>query len=74
MFSLETDTERTLFFDFLPLSFGKIRGFRTQLYTVPGQVFYNASRKVIPEDRWDRCGFGSDRFEANLKPRYAQQI
>jgi hypothetical protein len=49
MISLATETERTLFFDFLPLSLGEIRGFRTRfhLYTVPGQVFYNASRKLI---------------------------
>ena len=46
MISLATETERTLFFDFLPLSLGEIRGFRTRfhLYTVPGQVFYDASR------------------------------
>jgi signal recognition particle receptor subunit beta len=49
MISLETETERTLFFDFLPLSLGDIRGFKTRfhLYTVPGQVFYDASRKLI---------------------------
>src|SRR5512134_784203 len=49
MISLATETERTLFFDFLPLSLGEIRGFRTRfhLYTVPGQVFYDASRKLI---------------------------
>lgn len=49
MISLETETERTLFFDFLPLSLGEIRGFKTRfhLYTVPGQVFYDASRKLI---------------------------
>jgi signal recognition particle receptor subunit beta len=49
MISLATETERTLFFDFLPLSLGDIRGFkiRFHLYTVPGQVFYNASRKLI---------------------------
>jgi signal recognition particle receptor subunit beta len=49
MISLATETERTLFFDFLPLALGKIRGFRTRfhLYTVPGQVFYDASRKLI---------------------------
>ncbi len=47
--SLNTENERTLFFDFLPLDLGKIRGFRTRfhLYTVPGQVFYEASRKLI---------------------------
>src|SRR3970282_2703990 len=49
MISLATETERTLFFDFLPLALGKIRGFRTRfhLYTVPGQVFYDASPKLI---------------------------
>ncbi|MBV8206819.1 MAG: gliding-motility protein MglA [Acidobacteria bacterium] len=49
MISLATETERTLFFDFLPLDFGTVRGFRTRfhLYTVPGQVFYDASRKLI---------------------------
>ena len=47
--SLNTENERTLFFDFLPLDLGEIRGFRTRfhLYTVPGQVFYEASRKLI---------------------------
>ena len=49
LISLATETERTLFFDFLPLSLGEIRGFKTRfhLYTVPGQVFYDASRKLI---------------------------
>src|SRR5512146_2325740 len=49
MISLATETERTLFFDFLPLSLGEIRGFKTRfhLYTVPGQGFYDASRKLI---------------------------
>jgi len=49
MISLATETERTLFFDFLPLELGTIRGFKTRfhLYTVPGQVFYDASRKLI---------------------------
>jgi len=49
MISLATETERTLFFDFLPLALGSIRGFKTRfhLYTVPGQVFYDASRKLI---------------------------
>lgn len=47
--SLNTENERTLFFDFLPLDLGEIRGFKTRfhLYTVPGQVFYEASRKLI---------------------------
>jgi signal recognition particle receptor subunit beta len=49
LISLATETERTLFFDFLPVDLGTIRGFRTRfhLYTVPGQVYYNASRKLI---------------------------
>lgn len=49
MVSLNTENERTLFFDFLPLDLGEIRGFKTRfhLYTVPGQVFYEASRKLI---------------------------
>src|SRR5216117_2213378 len=49
LITLATETERTLFFDFLPLDLGEIRGFKTRfhLYTVPGQVFYDASRKLI---------------------------
>ena len=49
MVTLNTENERTLFFDFLPLELGEIRGFKTRfhLYTVPGQVFYEASRKLI---------------------------
>jgi signal recognition particle receptor subunit beta len=49
LISLATETERTLFFDFLPVDLGQIRGFKTRfhLYTVPGQVYYNASRKLI---------------------------
>jgi signal recognition particle receptor subunit beta len=49
MITLSTENERTLFFDFLPLDLGEIRGFKTRfhLYTVPGQVFYEASRKLI---------------------------
>ena len=49
LFSLPGDVERTLFFDFLPLNVGEIRGFKTRfhLYTVPGQVVYDASRKLI---------------------------
>jgi len=49
MLSLSTKTDRTLFFDFLPLDLGKIRGMRTklQLYTVPGQVYYNATRRLV---------------------------
>ena len=49
LISLATETDRTLFFDFLPIELGTIRGFRTRfhLYTVPGQVFYDASRRLI---------------------------
>ena len=72
MISLATETERTLFFDFLPLSLGEIRGFRTRfhLYTVPGQVFYDASRKLILKGV-DGVVFVADsqveRTEANLE-------
>ncbi|HXZ84988.1 MAG TPA: GTPase domain-containing protein [Myxococcota bacterium] len=72
MISLATETERTLFFDFLPLSLGEIRGFRTRfhLYTVPGQVFYDASRKLILKGV-DGVVFVADsqeeRFEANVE-------
>jgi mutual gliding-motility protein MglA len=49
LISLATEAERTLFFDFLPVDLGAIRGFRTRfhLYTVPGQIYYNASRRLI---------------------------
>ncbi|MEK7773684.1 MAG: GTPase domain-containing protein [Deltaproteobacteria bacterium] len=49
MITLATEAERTLFFDFLPLALGDIKGFKTRfhLYTVPGQIFYDASRKLI---------------------------
>lgn len=49
LISLATETDRTLFFDFMPVDLGTIQGFKTRLhlYTVPGQVFYNASRKLI---------------------------
>jgi mutual gliding-motility protein MglA len=49
LISLATENERTLFFDFLPVDLGTIRGFKTRfhLYTVPGQVYYNASRRLI---------------------------
>jgi signal recognition particle receptor subunit beta len=72
MISLATETERTLFFDFLPLSLGEIRGFKTRfhLYTVPGQVFYDASRKLILKGV-DGVVFvvdsQIDRLEANLE-------
>ena len=49
MVSMKTRTDRTLFFDFLPLELGDINGYRTRflLYTVPGQVYYNATRKLV---------------------------
>src|SRR5688500_20118589 len=52
LISLATETERTLFFDFLPVDLGTIRGFNTRfhLYTVPGQAYYKASRKLIPHN------------------------
>jgi signal recognition particle receptor subunit beta len=71
LISLATETERTLFFDFLPLELGTIRGFRTRfhLYTVPGQVFYDASRKLILKGA-DGVIFVADsqveRMESNL--------
>jgi signal recognition particle receptor subunit beta len=70
--SLNTENERTLFFDFLPLDLGEIRGFKTRfhLYTVPGQVFYEASRKLILRGV-DGVVFVADsqveRMEANLE-------
>lgn len=72
MVSLNTENERTLFFDFLPLDLGEIRGFKTRfhLYTVPGQVFYEASRKLILRGV-DGLVFVADsqveRMEANLE-------
>ncbi len=72
MISLATETERTLFFDFLPLALGEIRGFKTRfhLYTVPGQVFYDASRKLILKGV-DGVVFVADsqeeRYEANIE-------
>jgi hypothetical protein len=72
MISLATEQDRTLFFDFLPLSLGEIRGFKTRfhLYTVPGQVFYDASRKLILKGV-DGVVFVADsqieRMEANLE-------
>jgi signal recognition particle receptor subunit beta len=72
MISLATEMDRTLFFDFLPLELGQIRGFRTRfhLYTVPGQVYYNASRKLILKGV-DGIVFVADsqidRFEANIE-------
>jgi len=82
MISLATETERTLFFDFLPLALGEIKGFKTRfhLYTVPGQVFYDASRKLIlkgvdgvvfvadsQEERMDANIESLDNLEINLR-------
>lgn len=72
MISIATETERTLFFDFLPIDLGQIRGFsmRFHLYTVPGQVFYDASRKLILKGV-DGVVFVADsqeeRLDANLE-------
>ena len=72
LISLATENERTLFFDFLPVDLGTIRGFNTRfhLYTVPGQVYYNASRKLILKNV-DGIVFVADsqpeRMEANLE-------
>jgi mutual gliding-motility protein MglA len=72
MISLATETERTLFFDFLPIDLGEIRGFKTRfhLYTVPGQVYYNASRRLILKGV-DGIIFVADsqgsRLEANIE-------
>jgi signal recognition particle receptor subunit beta len=67
LISLATETERTLFCDFLPLELGTIRGFKTRfhLYTVPGQVFYDASRKLILKG-CDGVIFVSDSQEARM--------
>ena len=72
MISLATESDRTLFFDFLPLDLGTVRGFKTRfhLYTVPGQVFYDASRKLILKGV-DGVVFVADsqepRMEANIE-------
>jgi len=70
--SLATETDRTLFFDFLPLDMGTVKGFKVRfhLYTVPGQVFYDASRKLILRG-CDGVIFVADsqraRMEANIE-------
>ena len=75
LISLATETERTLFFDFLPVNLGAIRGFKTRfhLYTVPGQVYYNASRKLILKGV-DGVVFVGDsqieRMDANIESMY----
>ena len=82
LISLATETDRTLFFDFMPLELGTVRGFKTRfhLYTVPGQVFYDASRKLIlkgvdgvvfvadsQEERMDANIESLENLEDNLK-------
>ena len=73
--SLATEMDRTLFFDFLPLELGTVKGFKTRfhLYTVPGQVYYNASRKLILRGV-DGIVFVADsdehRIDANLECLY----
>ena len=82
LISLATETDRTLFFDFMPLELGTVRGFKTRfhLYTVPGQVFYDASRKLIlrgvdgivfvadsQQERMDANAEALDNLMSNLK-------
>jgi signal recognition particle receptor subunit beta len=71
MISLATETDRTLFFDFLPLDLGSVRGFKTRfhLYTVPGQVFYEASRKLILKGA-DGVVFVADSQEERLDANF----
>ena len=75
LISLATETDRTLFFDFMPLELGSVRGFKTRfhLYTVPGQVFYDASRKLILKGV-DGVVFVADsqeeRMDANIESLY----
>ena len=75
LISLATETDRTLFFDFMPLELGTVRGFKTRfhLYTVPGQVFYDASRKLILKGV-DGVVFVADsqeeRMDANIESLY----
>jgi len=79
LISLATETDRTLFFDFLPIDLGTVRGFkiRFHLYTVPGQVFYDASRKLILKGV-DGIVFVADsqveRMEANEESIYNLDI
>jgi signal recognition particle receptor subunit beta len=78
LISLATETDRTLFFDFMPLELGTVRGFKTRfhLYTVPGQVFYDASRKLILKGV-DGVVFVADsqeeRMDANVESLYNLQ-
>jgi signal recognition particle receptor subunit beta len=75
LISLATETDRTLFFDFMPLELGTVRGFKTRfhLYTVPGQVFYDASRRLILKGV-DGVVFVADsqeeRMDANVESLY----
>ena len=75
MISLATEMDRTLFFDFLPLELGTVKGFKTRfhLYTVPGQVYYDASRKLILRGV-DGIVFVADsqsaRYDANIESLY----
>lgn len=71
MISLATETDRTLFFDFLPIDLGSVRGFKTRLhlYTVPGQVFYEASRKLILKGA-DGVVFVADSQEDRMDANY----
>ena len=75
LISLATETDRTLFFDFMPLELGTVRGFKTRfhLYTVPGQVYYDASRKLILKGV-DGIVFVADsqeeRMDANIESLY----
>ncbi len=75
LITLATEMDRTLFFDFLPLELGKVQGFRTRfhLYTVPGQVYYDASRKLILRGV-DGIVFVADsqqsRYDANIESLY----
>ncbi|HEY7545119.1 MAG TPA: GTPase domain-containing protein [Blastocatellia bacterium] len=79
LISLATETDRTLFFDFLPLDLGTVRGFKTRfhLYTVPGQVFYDASRKLILKGV-DGVVFVADsqreRMDANVESLYNLEL
>jgi len=75
LITLATEMDRTLFFDFLPLELGKVKGFKTRfhLYTVPGQVYYDASRKLILRGV-DGIVFVADsqsmRYDANIESLY----
>ncbi len=84
LISLATETDRTLFFDFMPLELGTVRGFKTRfhLYTVPGQVYYDASRKLIlkgvdgvvfvADSQWEKMEENVESFK-NLEDNLAKQ-